>query len=188
MTKTTASILSAIGHPFFLLPVIFSLLAIRQVGLEKASPALIAVLICMSALLIYIFFRKRKGLISNWDVSAHQERSRNVYQPILALVMATSAVLYFFRQPFVGDTLFFGLLMAVCYAINSRIKISQHTSIATYLGFLILAVNVWAGIALLIFVPFIAWSRIVLGRHTREEVMIGGSIGALFGLLHIWLF
>jgi len=96
--------------------------------------------------------------------------------------------LYFFRQPFVGDTLFFGLLMAVCYAINSRIKISQHTSIATYLGFLILAVNVWAGIALLIFVPFIAWSRIVLGRHTREEVMIGGSIGALFGLLHIWLF
>lgn len=188
MTKTTAAIISAIGHPFFLLPLIFSLLAVKQVGLEKASPALIAVLTCMAALLIYLFFRKRKGLVSNWDVSAHQERSRNVYQPILALVLAASAVLYFFNQPFVGDTLFFGLLMAVCYAINIKIKISQHTSIATYLGFLALPVNLWLGIALLVFVPFIAWSRVVLGRHTRDEVMIGGIIGGLFGLLHIWLF
>jgi membrane-associated phospholipid phosphatase len=78
--------------------------------------------------------------------------------------------------------------MAVCYAINSRVKISQHTIIAFFVSFLVFPVHVWVGAALLAFAPFVAWSRVVLGRHQKNEVVLGAIVGTLFGLLHIWLF
>ena len=188
MTKPTAALISAIGHPFVLLPLTFAWLAVREVGFEKAWPALAAVLGCIAVMVAYIFFKKRKGLVSNWDVSAQHQRSRNVYQPILILLLVVATALYFFRQPFVADTLFFGLLMGVCYAINSRVKISQHTIIAFFVSFLVFPAHVWVGAALLAFAPFVAWSRVVLGRHQKNEVVLGAIVGTLFGLLHIWLF
>ena len=188
MTKPTAALLSALGHPFVLLPLVFAWLAVREVSFEKAWPALVAVLGCIAVMVAYIFFRKRKGLVSNWDVSAQHQRSRNVYQPLLILVAAVAAALYFFQQPFVADTLFFGLLMGVCYAINSRVKISQHTVIAFFVACLALPANVWVGIGLLVFAPFIAWSRVVLGRHQKNEVLVGAVVGVAFGLLHWALF
>ncbi len=136
---------------------------------------------------VFLFFRKRKGLISNWDVSTQSQRSSNIYRPLLILLLGVTVVLYLFHQPFVGDTLFFVLLIAVCYAINVKIKISQHTVIATYLSFLLLSANTWLGIGLLLFSPFIGWSRVVLGRHQKDEVIVGWIVGALFGILHVWL-
>jgi len=188
MTKSIATLLSAVGHPFLLLPVVFSLLSIRQLDFEKALPALIAVLASLVIMLIFLFFRKKKGKISNWDVSTQKERSRNIYMPILTLVLVVTAVMYVLHLPFVIDTLYFGLLMAVCYAINTRLKISQHTVVAFYLSLLVLPANTWLGIALLLFSPFIAWSRVVLGRHQRNEVLAGAVVGTLFGGLHFVFF
>jgi len=188
MTKTTAHLLSTIGHPFVLLPAVFVSLSVRQVGFEKAWPALAAVAGSLAALGAFILIRKKKGLVTNLDVSAQHQRSRNVYQPIMVLVLAVAALLYFFQQPFVGDTLFFGLLMAVCYAINVKIKISQHTVIATFVSCLVIAVNLWAGLTLLVFALCVGWSRVVLGRHQTHEVMAGALVGILFGAAHGWLF
>lgn len=187
MTKSTATILSTVGHPFLLLPVVLSLLTVRQLPFEKAWPTLAVIVGSLAVMGVFLFFRKRKGLISNWDVSTQSERSSNIYRPILILLLVVTVVLYLFRQPFVGDTLFFGLLMAVCYAINVKIKISQHTVIAVYLSFLLLSANTWLGIALLIFSPFIAWSRVVLGRHQWNEVIAGAFTGLLFGGMHFIL-
>ena len=188
MTKSVATILSTVGHPFLLLPVVLSLLTVRQLPFEKSWPALVAIFGSLAIMSVLLFFRKRKGKISNWDVSAQSERASNIYRPVLMLLLVAAALLYFFRQPFVDETLFFALLMAVCYAINTKIKISQHTLIVTYLGFLVLSVNLWGGVAMLIFAPFVAWSRVVLGRHTKLEVLAGGLVATIFGIAHIWLF
>lgn len=188
MTKSTATILSAIGHPFLLLPVVLSLLTVRRLPFEKAWPVLAAILGSLAFMSVFLFFRKRKGKISDWDVSTQGERAGNIYRPVLMLLLVVTALLYFFRQPFVDETLFFALLMAVCYIINTKIKISQHTLIVTYLGFLVLSVNLLAGVVMLIFAPFVAWSRVVLGRHTQREVLTGGLVAAVFGIGHIFLF
>ncbi|MBX2890975.1 MAG: hypothetical protein KF734_08620 [Saprospiraceae bacterium] len=187
MTKSTATILSTVGHPFVLLPVVLSLLTVRQLPFEKAWPALAAIWGSLAVMGAFLIVKKRKGKISNWDVSVQSERARNIYRPVLILLLAAAALLYFFRQPFVGETLFFALLMAVCYAINTKIKISQHTLIVTYLGFLVLSANLWAGVAMLIFAPFVAWSRVVLGRHTQLEILVGGLVATAFGIAHIGL-
>jgi len=188
MTKSTATILSTVGHPFLLLPVVLSLLTVRQLPFEKAWPALASIWGSLAIMGVFLIIRKRKGKISNWDVSAQSERGRNIYRPVLILLLAAAAVMHFFRQPFVEETLFFALLMAVCYAINTKIKISQHTLMATYLSFLVLSASLWAGVAMLIFAPFVGWSRVVLGRHQKDEVLVGGIVGVAFGIAHLWLF
>ncbi|GAB4498030.1 MAG: hypothetical protein OHK0019_32710 [Saprospiraceae bacterium] len=187
MTKSTATILSTVGHPFVLLPVVLSLLTVRELPFEKAWPALAAVWGSLAVMGAFLIVRKRKGKISNWDVSAQSERGRNIYRPVLILLLVAAALLHFSRQPFVDETLFFALLMAVCYAINAKIKISQHTLMATYLGFLVLSANLLAGVAMLIFAPFVAWSRVVLGRHTQREVLVGALVATAFGIAHTWL-
>lgn len=188
MTKQTAAIISAIGHPFLLLPLVLAWLTIRKLSFEAALPTLIAIASCIIIMVIFLYFRKKRGLISNWDVSLQKQRSENIYQPILILVFVAALILYVIKQPFIGDTLYFGLLIAVCYAINTKIKVSQHTVMAFYVSFLALPVNLWIGIGLLTLAPFIAKSRTVLGRHDKDEVVIGGIVGIIFGILHYWLF
>ncbi len=188
MTKSTAALISALGHPFLLLPLVLAWLTIWKVGLEGALPIIAAISICIVSMVVFLYIRKKRGQISNWDVSVQSQRSSSIYRPILLLTGAAAAVLYFLRQPFVGDTLFFGLLMLVCYGINSRIKISQHTVMAFYVSFLVLPVHFWIGLGLFVFAPFIGWSRIVLGRHKKNEVLLGAIVGTLFGILHWWLF
>jgi len=188
MTKSTANLISTLGHPFLLLPLVLAWLTIRKIGFEAAWPTLAAIFACIMIMVVFLYFRKKKGEISNWDVSAQKERSSNIYQPILILTVVAATALKLLGQPFVTDTLFFGLLMAVCYAINSKIKVSQHTVMAFYVSFLALPVHLWIGLGLLIFAPFIGWSRVVLGRHKKDEVLLGTIVGIIFGLLHWWLF
>lgn len=188
MTKNTANLISTLGHPFLLLPLVLAWLTIRKLSFEAAWPTLAAIFACIMIMVVFLYFKKKNGEISNWDVSAQKERSRNIYQPILILTFVAAATLYVLGQPFVGDTLYFGLLMAVCYAINAKIKVSQHTAMAFYVSFLALPVHLWIGLGLLIFAPFIGWSRVVLGRHKKEEVLLGAFVGTVFGLFHWWIF
>ena len=104
--------------------------------------------------------------------------------------MLLLAALYFqwSGQPYVYETLYVGLLFGTCFAINSVKKISLHTVVATYLSALVLSLNLWFGIGLFVFAALIAWSRVVLGRHTPVEVLLGWLVGSGFGLLHVWLF
>ena len=188
MTKSTANLISSLGHPFLLLPLVLAWLTIQKIGFESAWPTLAAIFICIVVMVVFLYFKKKKGEISNWDVSVRKERASNIYQPILLLTLLAASALYFLGQPFIGDTLFFGLLMLVCYAINAKIKVSQHTVMGYYVSFLVMPVHFWIGIGLLAFAPFIGWSRIVLGRHKKKEVMVGTVVGVVFGLLHWWLF
>lgn len=188
MIKRIATLISTIGHPFLLLPLVLSLLTLRQGGFQNAWPTLASIWGGMLLMTLFLVYRKRKGLISNWDVSVRSQRGKSIYRPILILIMVAAALLYYFKQPFVGQTLVFGLFMATCFIINSKVKISQHTAIAAYLSLLLLPVNLTAGLILLVATPFIAWSRVVLGRHQPLEVAIGGVVGAVFGALQWWFF
>jgi membrane-associated phospholipid phosphatase len=188
MTKSTANFLSTLGHPFVLLPLVFAFLSVHQVGFERAWPTLLAIVGCLAAMGIFLFFRKRQGKISNWDVSTRSERSRNIYLPVLVLVLLIATLLYVSQQPFWGETLFFGLMMLTCYAINARLKISQHTLMVFYLSMLLLAVDIRVGIPMLILAPLVGWSRVVLGRHQTPEVLAGATVGLIFGALQNWIF
>jgi membrane-associated phospholipid phosphatase len=188
MTKSTANFLSTLGHPFVLLPLVLAFLSVEKVGFDRAWPVLLAIVGSLAAMGIFLFFRKKQGKISNWDVSTRSERSRNIYQPILFLVALVAGMLYVFQLPFAGETILFGLMMLVCYAINARLKISQHTLMVFYLSVLLLPVDIRAGIPMLVLAPLVGWSRVVLGRHQATEVMAGAMVGVIFAALQNWIF
>jgi membrane-associated phospholipid phosphatase len=188
MNKQVAHLISTLGHPFILLPVVFVALAVKQVGWQGAWPALSGLCLAMLVMGTRVVVRTRRGLVSNLDVSTREQRTRSVYLPMLFLIFVIAGVLYVFRQPFVGETLFFGGMMAVCMVINFWLKISQHTLMITYLGCIVWPVSFTWGLVLLICAPFVAWSRIVLGRHQWSEVIAGGLVAILFGCLNVWIF
>jgi membrane-associated phospholipid phosphatase len=184
MNRTVATFFSTVGHPFVLLVVVFSALTLREVDLQESWPTLVALLGGLAVLGALIVVKKRRGHVSNLDVSDHAQRARNVYRPALLLVAGVTVVLYLTKQPFVGDALLFGALMLTCFLINTRLKISQHTVIATYTACLVLPIHLGWGLGLLVFAGLIARSRVVLGRHQPAEVAAGLVIGVLFGVLH----
>lgn len=188
MHPRLAAFISAIGSPVILFPVVVSFLSISEVGMENAREVVFTVVAIFGLLSLFLLLRKMRGKITNLDVSDRKQRARNVYLPSLGMLSVAAIYFQYTHQPFVYQTLYVGVLIATCFAINSVKKISLHTVVATYLSALVLPVNIWAGLAFFVFAALIAWSRVVLGRHTREEIMIGWFIGAGFGLLHVWLF
>lgn len=188
MHPRLAALISTIGNPFLLFPFVVTYLAISELGLQAAWPLIIVLAAIFGILGAFLLFRKLSGKISNLDVSDRKQRARNVYLPALAVILLAAAYFQWSGQPYVYRTLYVGLLFGTCFAINSVKKISLHTVVAAYVSGLILAVNIWAGLAFFAFSILVAWSRVVLGRHTREEVLWGWFVGTGFGLLHACLF
>lgn len=71
---------------------------------------------------------------------------------------------------------------AVGLAVTARWKVSIHTAgiagAVAVLGVMYGWVAVLAGIPI---VGLVAWSRVVLGAHTRAQVLVGGLLGATVG-------
>ncbi|MBL7826828.1 MAG: hypothetical protein JNJ57_09370 [Saprospiraceae bacterium] len=188
MHPRLAAIISTVGSPFVLFPVIASYLTIQEIGVRQSMPAILALLAVFAVLGVFILLRMKRGAISNLDVSDRTQRTRNVYLPSLGLIGLVALYFWWTKQPFVLETLYVGGLLAVCFAINTVKKISLHTVVATYLSALLLFHHLGWGVAMFLAAALIAWSRVVLGRHTRTEVLLGWVVGSAFGLGHAWLF
>jgi membrane-associated phospholipid phosphatase len=167
--------------------VVISFLAISEGGFVQARPVVIAVVSIFALLSSFLFIRKKRGKITNLDVSDRKQRARNVYLPALGMLAVATLYFQWTGQHYVNETIFIGSLIGTCFAINSVKKISLHTVVATYLSALIIPVNAWIALGFFTFSLLIAWSRVVLGRHTKAEVLLGWLVGTGFGFLHNWL-
>ncbi len=188
MDSRLANFISTIGNPFLLFPAVVSYLAVATVGLEAAKPLMITLASIFALLSLFLLVRKLRGEITNLDVSDRKQRAVNVYLPSIGMVLVAALYFKWSGQPYLGQTLYVGLLLATCFGINSLKKISLHTVMATYLSGLLLSQNIWLALAGFGFSILIAWSRVVLGRHTTSEVLLGWFVGTAFGLLHLELF
>ncbi|MBP9791557.1 MAG: phosphatase PAP2 family protein, partial [Bacteroidia bacterium] len=82
-----------------------------------------------------------------------------------------------------GNTVSAFLLLLTAQLMNFYIKSSMHTAFNLFLVFLILPMSSVFAILYLGFTFLIAWSRLVLKRHTLKEVVSGAIIGLVFGLI-----
>lgn len=188
MNPRLAHIISTVGNPFLLFPLVVSYLAVQEVGLDAAWPMMMAMAVIFGLLGIFLLLRKSGGKITNLDVSDQKQRALNVYLPSIGLILLGAGYFYWTEQPYVWRTLYVALLLGTCFAINAFKKISLHTVVATYLSALLLTTQYWVGLVFFGIAFLIAWSRVVLGRHTRQEVLLGWVVGTLFGLLQAWIF
>ena len=132
----------------------------------------------------YILAKRAK---TNWDLSDRKKRIVPLF--VLAGVFLVN---YFIIHAFGNDGLsrYFGLWLASIIGfslLTTRIKISGHMAVLTMMAVTIIAwYGIWAA-PVLITIPFVSWSRIILGLHTPFEVA-GGILftGLMVFLGNVW--
>jgi len=184
MKKKIAQFISIAGHPLLTIPLFLVIITFTLEDFKKAF--IISSLIIggfFLPLILRLYLKSRNGSYTNFDVSDRKQR-KSVFTFIVPILSVVTLFMYFTGQSTnLCLSLLFGLMLVIIsQVVNLYIKSSMHVAFHLYLSFLILAMNTRIGIiALLITFP-IAWSRIVLGRHTLKESLVGGGIGGMVGL------
>lgn len=134
------------------------------------------------------YLKTKKGHYTNFDLSDRQQR-HDVYPRLIFLIALITAILFGTHAPIsfcIGSLIFLGMMIG-SYLVNFKLKASMHTSISFFLALSLLKLNIPAGILMLLFAALISYSRLVLKRHTLSEVIAGGLLGIVFGLLLYFL-
>jgi len=188
MKKKIAQIISIAGHPLLTLPLF---VLFTTFTLEDFKKAFITSSIIIGGfflpLILRLYLKSRNGSYTNFDVSDRKQR-KSVFTFIVPILSVVTLLMYLTGQSInLCLSLLFGLtLVIISQVVNLYIKSSMHVAFHLYLSFLVMTLNLRIGlIALLITIP-IAWSRIVLGRHTLKESLVGSIIGVLVGLFMMY--
>ncbi len=177
--------ISIIGHPLVTISVFVLIYGYLFYDVKTTISAfLLIVFVVIMPITINNYWQAKKGLITNFDVSDRKQRA-TLYPYLLLLMAVMSGILYYYNYPesMRHGVLFFFFMLLVMSIINLKIKASLHAASSFYICMMIIKVNPIAGIVALPFSVVVAWSRLVLKRHTLPEIIAGSASGILFGLL-----
>jgi hypothetical protein len=173
-----------VGHPFVSTAVLIALATTRFVAPSHWLWAIVGPLMFVIVPLGWFMGRQvRRGRWQNVDASQQTERPA-LY--LVAIIGTAILILYFMWIPSLrflwrGALVLLVLLIAARVA-NRWIKLSLHVAYASAVAILLLQVQLQTGLAFLIFVPILAWARLVMRRHSLREVLAGFSLGTALGL------
>jgi|GEM_PF-169916 len=175
--------ISVIGHPFLLMPLLTGIIAYHVLPPQQALRAeLVALGVVIIPAGIYTIVRVRKGTWTDLDVS-HQTERNQFYAILLPLLIALAAITWIARVP---RSIPLGVLAIIAlvgsaYFINNWTKISLHTGFAVFVALTLFLIQPMLAIVAVVLAMLVAWSRVVLGRHTKREVILGGILGCVVG-------
>ncbi len=189
MSQALARTLSIVGHPLLLLPTValmVSAAAGQGRGQWLAGATALAVL--AAAIQGWSWWQVRRGRWRHVDASQRHER-RGLNRFLLALLVGATA---FFAAVSPQPALALGLgcaaaMVAAGMLLAPWLKLSLHVSFAVFSAALLWALGPWALAAGLALATAVAWSRWVLGRHGRRELLAGATAGAAAGTGFWWL-
>jgi len=175
--------ISVIGHPFLLMPVLTAIIAYHVLPPKEA---LIAEMIALGVVIVpaglYTIFRVRRGTWTDLDVSDQRQRNQ-FYGVLLPLLLIIAMIAWFAEVPrsIPLGSIAMVALVSTAFFLNKWIKISLHTGFGVFVALTLLLVDPSIGIITFVLALLIAWSRVVLRRHTTREVLLGGAMGCIFG-------
>lgn len=180
-----ARLLSLVFHPLILfLPIPYIIILHATSSITEAIRWTF-----ISWLFIFIFgvimlYQVKRGTFTNLDVSRREQRPLFFfYFAIIAIIYILS--LWIFHGPIVMILLTVGVLcgLVLLDVINNKVKASIHVACVTSILFSFVILNGIAYSWVLVIIPFVAWSRIKLHRHTVSEVITGAVFGAFLTVL-----
>jgi hypothetical protein len=180
--------ISIIGHPFVLIILlVLMVLSVRSGG----GVALKAAAVVLAAGVVPLwFFMWRSHATGRWEtIDASSPKNRPVaYLAGFAVLLMLS--LYFFLAVGSSEMLrgcaALAVMLGAAAALNRRIKLSIHMAFAVFTGIISMKIYPGLGLAILIGVPALGWSRLALARHTLREVIGGCVLGVVVGIITIW--
>ena len=176
--------ISIIGHPFVTILFLIAVETFRRTNPQQSWLAIVATAIVVVLPLFWFMRRQvRRGRWKDVDASERSER------PALyaAAIIATAILAIWFLAMPGTRTLARGaigvlLLLIIGRACNAFLKTSLHVAFATFAAVNLFYVDLNLGIAAAIFVPLLAWARLVMTRHTIVEIIAGLCLGAAIAL------
>lgn len=176
---------SIVGHPFVLIVLLTAVATAKRQGGKVAANAVAFVI--AAAILPIGMFMYRQVKTGRWgtvDASRRSERPA-----LFALMLALLVVLGLFLRGLPNLALLSSGLIAaaailiVAFALNTWIKTSMHMAFASWVAVTLLVIAWPLGLAVLIALPLLGWSRLAMRRHTLAEVIVGAVLGAAVGWL-----
>lgn len=135
---------------------------------------------------LFVLFGVKKGFFNNLDVSNRKQRII-LYPFIIATVLLFSCFVYFIHGPrvLIEASILIIVALILLDIINTKIKASGHVGVVSALVTgLIYAYGTVAFLSI-VFIPLIAWARIVEKRHTLKETIVGAISGITLSILAI---
>lgn len=183
-----ARAISIVGHPIVVLPgAVAGLLALRAETSASLWYTLAFAFVLGIGLLIYSYFMVRRGQWAHIDASDRVER-RQLNHLTFVVLLLTTALSFYLQIWSISTVGLLGvtLMMGVILLVGPWLKVSLHTSFAALAASLFW--GLWPILTVgALCVVLIGWSRLVLSRHSADEVVLGGLIGAATGAGLIWL-
>jgi membrane-associated phospholipid phosphatase len=189
MKQKAANFISIIGHPLFTIPVFVAIVMFMKEDLKKATFISFLIIGCIFVpLILRMRIKSKNGTYTNFDVSDRIQR-KSLFVFIIPLLIAVTIILFVTQQDknLCISMLFATILALISQFINLFIKSSLHISLHIFLAFLVMTISYKIGAILFLFTVLLGWSRIVLGRHTIKEVIVGGAIGLIIGFVMFYI-
>ena len=177
-----ARALSIVGHPALLMPVAVTAAASGPGAppqlLRVALGTALAVAVVVG---LYSLWQVRRGRWAHVDASHPAER-RQLNLLLAGVLCGAAALLWALGQPsaVVAGPLLAALLVLLTHALRRWLKVSLHVAFALFAAALVWP-NLPGTLAISALAVGVAWSRLVLGRHTLPEVLTGALLGVAFG-------
>ncbi len=136
---------------------------------------------------LFIWNRYSLGHWETVDASAPSDRPALYTVAFLLLIPVSTYFVLREHGDMVRGFAAVAILIGILAGLNRWIKLSVHVTIATFAAVIITRLAPPFGFPLLIFLPFLGWSRLVLSRHRFAEVAGGFVLGLIVATLTIWL-
>ena len=148
---------------------------------KKFLPILLLLIIPVG---LWIYRNVMKGNYTNMDVSNRKQR-HSLYVFIILATIVFLAVDYFIHREIDWTVLMLCILLMLMQASNFFIKSSMHTSLNIYVAALFYAISPVIGVGWFLLSVLIGVTRIILRRHTSQEVLAGGVIAIFVSLIYL---
>lgn len=154
-----------------------------NVILQKFLLLLFALILPVS---FWIFYHVKKGKYTDTDVSDRHQRKTLYYFITFIMAIYLAVNLYYFE---IFDTVIFYLLILLLalQISNFWIKSSMHTALNIFVAGLFLLQNFWLGLLWFVISIIVGYTRILLKRHTLQEVLSGGLIAIIVSGLYFYI-
>ena len=171
---------SILLHPFAVFAAL-ALIAAWRMDPASLPRTAIGMTVAVAIVWAFVLQRRRSGRWGTVDASDRRER------PILyALVLVVAAGYWWWlggRASATGQGVVAVIAMLCVAGIANRwIKLSLHMASLAFASMAMLSLWPPAGIAALLALPLLGWSRLRMARHSLPEVSGGSALGLLAGI------
>ncbi|MDE2025920.1 MAG: hypothetical protein KGJ07_05480 [Patescibacteria group bacterium] len=182
MKYTLARFISFIFHPVFFTVLIPFLVIYRQTSdaIKGLEWSLFSSLFLLLTIVVF-FFLQPVEFLTDFDLSNRKKR------PVFYSITLLFAVLFFITA-IIFKGIFFplsiialGIILGIVLfeLVNFYLKVSIHSAIASAYVVTVFVLYGLVPAVIILWIPFlVVWSRLVLKRHTKAELIAGAFLGS----------